>query len=96
MEKVESASIGSHDQTVLFMWTYDGPTGNVCGAKPSPTNVPVSEHDVRNLQHIFWAKVEGFEPRIRLDLPKKTRKTSAWSEGDDEGTTLPNPATPLV
>ena len=73
MDEVESASVGSHDHTVLLMWTYDGPTGKFCGAKPSPKNMPVSEHDVRNLQHILWAKAEGFEPRIRLDLLNKTK-----------------------
>ena len=71
MEEVdlEPANVGSHDHTVLSMRASDGPTGKVPGAKPSPNNMPVSEHDVQNLQQVLWAKAEGIERRTRLDKP---------------------------
>ena len=41
-------------------------------------------------------KAEGIERRTRLELLKRTWKTSIWSEEDDEEMTLPDPETPLV
>ena len=78
------------------MQASDGPTGRVPGAKPSPNNMPVSEHDVQAQRQFLWAKAEGIERRTRLDLLKRTWKTSIWSKEDDEEMTLPDPETPLV
>ena len=58
--------------------------------------MPVSWHDVQELQQVLWAKAEGIERRNRLDLLKRTWRTSIWSEEDDEEMTLPDPETPLV
>ena len=63
--------------------------GQVPGAKPSPNNMPVSWYDVQDLQQVLWAKAEGIERRTRLDLLKRTRKMSIWSEKDDEEMPLP-------
>ena len=87
---------GSHDHAILPMQATDGPTGQVPGAKPSPNNMPVSWYDVQDLQQVLWAKAEGIERRTRLDLLKRTWKTSIWSEEDDEEMTLPDPEVPLV
>ena len=87
---------GSHDHTVFSMQASDGPTVQVPGAKPSPNNMPVSWYDVQDLQQVLWAKAEGIERRIRLDLLKRTWKTSIWAEEDDEEMTLPDPEVPLV
>ena len=78
------------------MRASNGPTGQVPGAKPSPNNMPVSGHDVQTLQQVLWAKAEGIEQRTRLDLLKRTWKTSIWSEEDDEEMALPDPETPFV
>ena len=78
------------------MQATDGPTRQVPGAKPSPNNMPVSWYDVQDLQQVLWAKAEGIEQHTRLDLLKRTWKTSIWSEEDDEEMTLPNPEVPLV
>ena len=78
------------------MQATDGPTGQVPGAKPSPNNMPVSWYDVQDPQQVLWAKAEGIERRTRLDLLKRTWKTSIWSEEDDEEMTLPNREVPLV
>ena len=93
---VEPTLDGSQDHNVFSMRASDGLMGKVPGAKPSPNNMPVSEHDVQTLQQVLWAKAEGIEGRTRLDLLKRTWKTSIWSEDDDEGMTLPEPETPLV
>ena len=58
--------------------------------------MPVSRYDVQELQQVLWAKAEGIERRIRLDLLKRTWKTSIWSEEDDEEMTVPDPEVPLV
>ena len=92
----ESTHSGSHDHAVFSMQATDGPTGQVPGAKPSPNNMPVSWYDVQDLQQVLWAKAEGIERRTRLDLLKRTWKTSIWSEEDDEDMTLPDPEVPLV
>ena len=93
---LDSTSVGSRDHTILSMPPSHGPTGKVPGTKPSPNNMPVSERDVQNLQRVLWAKAEGIKRRTRLDLVKRIRKSSIWSEDDDEEYTLPDPATPLV
>ena len=92
----ESIHGGTHDHAVFSMQATAGPTGQVPGAKPSPNNMPVSPHDVQDLQQVLWAKCEGIERRTRLDLLKRTRKTSICSEEDDEEMTLPDPEVPLV
>ena len=92
----ESTHGGSHDHAAFSMQATDGPTGQVPGAKPSPNNMHVSWYDVKDLQQVLWAKAEGIEQRTRLDLLKRTWKTSIWSEEDDEEMTLPDPEVPLV
>ena len=92
----ESTHGGSHDHAAFSMQATDGPTGQVPGAKPSPNNMPVSWYNVKDLQQLLWAKAEGIERQTRLDLFKKTWKTSIWSEEDDEEMTLPDLEVPLV
>ena len=92
----ESTHGGSHDHAVCSMQATDGPTGQVPGAKPSLNNMPVSWYDVQDLGQDLWAKAEGIEQQTRLDLLKRTWKTSIWSEEDDEEMTLPKPEVPLV
>ena len=92
----ESTHGGSHDHAVVSMQATDGPTGQVPGAKPSPNNMPVSWYDVQDLQQVLWTKAEGIQRRTRLDLLKRTWKTSIWSEKDDEEMTLPDPEVSLV
>ena len=87
---------GSHDHTAFSMQATDGPTSQVPGAKPSPNNMPVSWYDVKDLQQVLWAKAEGIERGTRVDLLKKTWKTSICSEEDDEEMTFPDPEVPLV
>ena len=87
---------GSNDHAVLSMRATDGPSGQVPGAKPSPNNMPVSWYDMQELQQVLWAKDEGIEQRTRLDLLKRTWKTSIWSEEYDEEMTVPDPEIPLV
>ena len=92
----ESTHGGSHDYAVFSMQATDGPTGREPGAKPSPNNMPVSWYDVQDLEQVLWAKAEGIQRRTRLDVLKRTWKTSIWSEEDDEEMTLPDPEVPLV
>ena len=92
----ESSHGRSHDHAVFSMQATDGPTGQVPGAKPSPNNMPVSWYDVQDLQQVLWAQAEGIEGQTRLDLLKRTWKTSIWFQEDDEEMTLPDPEVPLV
>ena len=92
----ESTHSGSHDHPAFSMQASNGPTGQVPGAKPSSNNMPVSWYDVQDLQQVLWAKAEGIQRRTRLDLLKRTWKTSLWSEEEDEEMTLPDPDVPLV
>ena len=92
----ESPHGGSHDHAVFSMQATDGPTGQVPGAKPSPNNMPVCWYNVQDLQQDLWAKAEDIERRTRLDLLKRTWKTSISSKEDDEEMTLPDPEAPLV
>ena len=92
----ESTHGESHDHAVFSMQATYGPTGQAPGTKPSPNNMLVSWSDVQVLQQVLWAKAEGIERRTRLDLVKRTWKTSIWSEEDDEEMTLPDPEVPLV
>ena len=98
MEEVdlESASVESHDHSVLSIRAPDGPIGKVPGAKSLPNNMPVSEHDVHWLQQVLWAKAEGIQRRTRVHLLKGSWKPSIWSEEYDEEMTVPDPETPLV
>ena len=91
-----STHSGSHDHAVFSMQATDGPTGQVPLVKPSANNMLVSLYDVQDLQQVLWAKAEGIGRRTRLDLPKRTGKTSIWSEEDDEEMTLPDAEVPLV
>ena len=86
----------SHDHASFSMQATDGPTGQVPGANPSPNNMPVSWYDIQDLKQVPWAKAEDIKRRTRLDLLKRTWKTSVWSEEDDEEMTVPNPDVPLV
>ena len=92
----ESTHGGSHDHAVFSVHATDGPTGQVPGPKPSPDNMPVFWYDVQDLQQVLWARAEGIERQTRLDLLKRTWKTSIWSKEDDEEMTLPAPEVPLV
>ena len=58
--------------------------------------MPVSWYGVQDLQQVLWAKAEGIKQQTRLDLLKRTWKTSIWSEEDVEEMTLPNAEVPLV
>ena len=92
----ESPHGESQDHAVFCMQATDGPTGQVPGAKPSPNNMAVSWYDVQDLQQVLRAKAEGMERRTRLDLRKRTWKTSIWCEEVDEEMTLPDPEVNLV
>ena len=72
---------GSHDHAAFSMQATDGPTGQVPGAKPSPKNMPVSWYDVQDLQQVLSAKAQDIERQTRLDLLKRTWKTSIWHIG---------------
>ena len=92
----ESTPSVSQDHAVFSMRATDGPTRQVPGAKPSPNIMRVSCYDVQDLQQVLRAKAEGIERRTRLDLLRRTRETSIWSEEDYEEMTLPDPEVPLV
>ena len=92
----ESTPTGSEDHAAFLMRATDGPTGQVPGAKPSPNNVPLSLYHVQDLRQVLWAKPQGIERQTRLDLLKRTWKTSVWSEEDDEEMTPPDAEVPLV
>ena len=92
----ESSYGRSHDHAAFSMQATAGPTGLVLGAKPSPNNMPVSWYDVQDLQQVLWAKAERIKRQTRLDLIKRTWKTSIWSYEDDEEMTLLDPEVPLV
>ena len=82
--------LGSRRACGVSMQAADSLTGQVSGAQPSH-NMPVSWYEVQDLQQVLRAKAEGIEQRTRLDLLKRTWKTSIWSEEDDEEMTLPDP-----
>ena len=92
----ESTPGGSQDHTVFSLRRTECPTAQVPGAEPSPNNMSASWYDVQDLQQLLWAKSEGIERQICLDLLKRTWKTSIWSEEDDEDMTLPDPEIPPV
>ena len=58
--------------------------------------MPVSEHDVQTLQQVRLAKAAGIERRTRVDLLKRTWKTSIWFKEDDEEMPLHHRLTHLV
>ena len=82
--------------TVFSKLASGGPTGQVTGTKPSPNNLPFSEHDVQTLQNVLWAKAEGIERQTHVDLLERTSKAPISSEEDAEEMTLPDPEAPLV
>ena len=92
----ESTPRESQDHASFSMQATDGPAGQVSGAKPSPNNISVSWSDVQDLKQVLWSKAEGIERLTRLDLFKRTWKTSVWSEKDDEEMTFPDREVPLV
>ena len=96
VDRGESTHGGSPDHGVFSMQATDGPTGQVPGAKPSSNNMPIYWYDVHDVQQVLCAKAEGIEQRTRLDLLKRTWKTSIWSKEDDEEMTLADPEVPLV
>ena len=63
---------------------------------PHPTTCPFLYTVYRISSRVVSAKAEGIERRTRLDLLKRTWKTSIWSKEDDDEMTLPDPDVPLV
>ena len=59
-------------------------------------NMPLSEHDTKELRRLLYLKAEGIERQERLQYLRQTWKSSIWSEEDDESYTLPDPEIPLV
>ena len=92
----ESSPRGGQDHTVFSMLATDGPARQVPGTQPPRNNMPVSWYDIQDLQQVLWAKAEGIEQRNRLDLLKRTWKTSTWSEDDDKEIAPPDPEVRLV
>ena len=45
----------------------------VSGAKPSANNMPKSEHDVKDLLKVLWAKAEGINSQACLDHSNMAR-----------------------
>ena len=62
----------------------------------SPNNMPVSCYEVQDLQQVLSAMANGIEQGIRLELLKRTWKSSIWSKEDDEEMTLPDPEIPVA
>ena len=96
MDLGESTSGGCHNHAVFSMQPTDVTTGQVPGAKPSPNNMPVSWYDVQDLRQVLSAKAEGIEQRTRLNVLKRTWKTTIWSEKGDEEMTFLDPEKSLV
>ena len=94
--ELESTGVESYDHIVLSMRLSDRPTGKVPSAKPSPNHMRISERDVQDLQKVLWAKAEGIACQARLNLLKRTWKSSIRSKEDEEEYTLPNLEVPLV
>ena len=65
-------------------------------ARPASNNMPLSEHDTQELRRLLYLKAEGIERQKRLQYLRQTRKSSFWSEEDDDSYTPPDPEIPLV
>ena len=65
-------------------------------ARPASNNMPLSEHDTQELRRLLYLQAEGIERHERLQYLRQTRKSSIWSEQDDDSYTLPDPDLPLV
>ena len=65
-------------------------------ARPASNNMPLSEHDTQELRRLLYLKAEGIGRQERLQYPRQTRKSSIWSEEDDDSYTLPDPEIPLL
>ena len=65
-------------------------------ARPASNNMPLSEHDSRELRRLLYLKAEGIERQERLQYLRQTWKSSIWSEGDDDSYKLPDPEIPLL
>ena len=65
-------------------------------ARPASNNMPLSEHDTQQLWQLLYLKAEGIERQERLQYLRQTRKSSIWSEVDDDSYTLSDPEIPLV
>ena len=58
-------------------------------ARPASNNMPLSEHDTQELRRLLYLKAEGIERQGRLQYLRQTRKSSIWSEEDNDSYTLP-------
>ena len=65
-------------------------------ARPASNNMPLSEHDIRELRQRLYLKAEGVEGQKRLQYLRHTWKSPIWSQEDDDSYTLPDPQIPLV
>ena len=65
-------------------------------AHPASNNMPLSEHDTQELRRLLYLRGEGIERQERLQYLRQTRKSSIWSEEDDDSYTLPDPEIPLL
>ena len=65
-------------------------------ARPASKNMPLSEHDTQELRRLLYLRAEGIERQERLQYLRQTRKSSIWSEEDDDSYTLPDSQIPLV
>ena len=50
-------------------------------ARPASNNMPLSEHDTRELRRLLYLKAKGIERQERLQYLRQTLKSSIWSEG---------------
>ena len=81
---LESTAAESYGHSVLSMRLPAGPTAKVSGAKCSPNNMPISKDDIHDLHKVLWAKCEAMEHQSRINLMKRTWKSSIWCEEDKE------------
>ena len=57
-------------------------------ARPASKNMPLSEHDTRELGRLLYLKAEGIERIERPQYLRQTYNSSIWSEEDDDCLTL--------
>ena len=65
-------------------------------ARAASNNMPLSEHDTKELRRLLYLTAEGIERQERLQYLRQTWKSSIWSEEDDDSYALPDPDIPLV